>query len=293
MPASYGPFHYIHSPVLGRRVRCGLASFGGHMDYSSYKHMKFERRDRILTITLNRPPMNPIHYELHNELARLWYQVQLDHEADVVIFTGAGEVFSAGGDIPMMQKRIDNPELFNQKNLEMKQMIFGLIELEKPVIARINGDCIGLGATLALLCDIMIAVDDARFCDPHVKMGYVAGDGGAIIWPQLIGYARAKEYLLTGNMLDAKEAERIGLINYAVPRDQLDAKVNAFADKLANGAAKAIKWTKTSMNIPLRQLAHSMLDASLAYEALTNIGPDHQEAVTAFQEKRKPRFSGR
>lgn len=263
------------------------------MDYSSYKHMKFERRDRILTITLNRPPMNPIHYELHNELARLWYQVQLDHETDVVIFTGAGEVFSAGGDIPMMQKRIDNPELFNQKNLEMKQMIFGLIELEKPVIARINGDCIGLGATLALLCDIMIAVDDARFCDPHVKMGYVAGDGGAVIWPQLIGYARAKEYLLTGNMLDAKEAERIGLINYAVPRDQLDARVNAFADKLANGAAKAIKWTKTSMNIPLRQLAHSMMDASLAYEALTNIGPDHQEAVTAFQEKRKPRFSGR
>ena len=94
-------------------------------------------------------------------------------------------------------------------------------------------------------------------------------------------------------MLDAKEAERIGLINYAVPRDQLDAKVDAFADKLANGAAKAIKWTKTSMNMPLRQLAHSMMDASLAYEALTNIGRDHQEAVTAFQEKRQPRFTGR
>lgn len=263
------------------------------MDYSAFKHMAFERRDRILTITLNRPPMNPIHYELHNELARLWYQVQLDHESDVIIFTGAGEVFSAGGDIPMMQKRIDDPELFNRKNLEMKQMIFGLIELEKPVIARINGDCIGLGATLALLCDITIAVEDARFGDPHVKMGYVAGDGGAIIWPQLIGYARAKEYLLTGDMLDAKEAERIGLISRAVPRDQLDAKVNAIAQKLVNGATKAIKWTKASINLPLRQLAHSMLDASLAYEALTNVGADHQEAVKAFQEKRKPRFTGR
>ena len=143
------------------------------------------------------------------------------------------------------------------------------------------------------ISDIMIAVDDARFCDPHVKMGYVAGDGGAIIWPQLIGFAKAKEYLLTGDMLDAKEAERIGLINYAVPRDQLDAKVDAFADRLVNGASKAIKWTKTSINMPLRQLAHSMLDASLAYEALTNMGRDHQEAVTAFQEKRKPRFEGR
>ena len=263
------------------------------MDYSAYKHMLFERRGRILTITLNRPPMNPIHYELHNELARLWYQVQLDTECDVVILTGAGEVFSAGGDIPMMQRRIDDPELFNQKNLEMKQMIFGLLDLEKPIIARINGDCIGLGATLALMCDIMIAVDTARFGDPHVRMGYVAGDGGAGIWPQLIGYARAKEYLLTGDMLDAKEAERIGLINYAVPRDQLDTKVNAFADKLARGATKAIKWTKTSINMPLRQLAHSMMDASLAYEAITNMGADHQEAVTAFQEKRKPRFTGR
>jgi enoyl-CoA hydratase len=249
------------------------------MDYSSYKHMQFERRDRILTITLNRPPMNPIHYELHNELSRLWYQVQVDTECDVVILTGAGEVFSAGGDIPMMQRRIDDPELFNRKNLEMKQMIFGLLDLEKPIIARINGDCIGLGATLALMCDIMIAVDTARFGDPHVRMGYVAGDGGAVIWPQLIGFARAKEYLLTGDMLDAKEAERIGLINYA--------------DKLARGATKAIKWTKTSINMPLRQLAHSMMDASLAYEAITNMGADHQEAVTAFQEKRKPRFTGR
>jgi enoyl-CoA hydratase len=263
------------------------------MDYSAYKHLSIERRDRILTLTLNRPPMNPIHYELHEELSRIFYQVQVDHESDVVILTGAGEVFSAGGDIPMMQKRIDDPELFNRKNLEMKKMIFGLLDLEKPVIARINGDCIGLGATLALLCDILIAVEDARLGDPHVRMGYVAGDGGAVIWPQLVGYARAKEYLLTGDLLNAKEAERIGLINHAVPRSELDAKVNALAEKLANGATKAIRWTKTCMNIPLRQLAHSIMDASLAYEALTNIGADHQEAVTAFQEKRKPKFTGR
>jgi enoyl-CoA hydratase len=263
------------------------------VDYSGYKHLVIRRRDRVLTITLDRPPMNPIHFDLHHELSRIWYDVQVDHESDVVIFTGSGEVFSAGGDIPMMQRRIDDPELFNRKNLEMKKMIFGLLDLEKPVIARVNGDCIGLGATLALLCDIIIAVDDARFGDPHVKMGYVAGDGGAVIWPQLVGFARAKEYLLTGDMLDAKEAERIGLINHAVPRAELDAKVNALADKLARGSTKAIKWTKTCVNIPLRQLAHSIMDASLAYEAITNMGADHQEAVTAFQEKRKPKFTGR
>ncbi len=263
------------------------------MDYSAYRFIDIARQGRVLTLRLNRPPMNPIHIDLHNELSRIFYDVQVDHETDVVVLTGAGEVFSAGGDIPMMQKRIDDPELFNRKNLEMKKMIFGLLDLEKPVVCRINGDCIGLGATLALLCDITIAVEDARLGDPHVKMGYVAGDGGAVIWPQLVGFARAKEYLLTGDLLTAKEAERIGLINHAVPRDQLDAKVNGIVDKLAGGATKAIKWTKACVNIPLRQLAHSIMDASLAYEALTNIGDDHQEAVRAFQEKRKPKFTGR
>ena len=263
------------------------------MDYSAYKFIDIERRGRVLTLRLNRPPMNPIHFDLHNELSRIFYDVQVDHESDVIVLTGAGEVFSAGGDIPMMQQRIDDPELFNRKNLEMKKIIFGLLDLEKPVVCRINGDCIGLGATLALLCDITIAVDDARLGDPHVKMGYVAGDGGAVIWPQLVGFARAKEYLLTGDLLTAKEAERIGLINHAVPRGELDARVDALVDKLANGATKAIKWTKACVNIPLRQLAHSILDASLAYEALTNIGDDHQEAVRAFQEKRKPKFTGR
>jgi len=262
------------------------------MDYAAYRHLKVTRAGRVLTVTLDRPPMNPIHYEMHAELARVWHEVQLDHDADVVILTGAGDVFSAGGDIPMMQKRIDEPELFNRKNLEMKQMIFGLLDLEKPVIARINGDCIGLGATLALLCDILIAVDDARLGDPHVKMGYVAGDGGAVIWPQLIGFARAKEYLLTGDLIEAREAERIGLVNHAVPRAELDARVDALADKLVRGATKAIRWTKTCMNIPLRQLAHSVMDASLAYEALTNLGGDHQEAVNAFRDKRRPEFKG-
>lgn len=261
------------------------------MDYSGYRYIRAERNGRILTLTLNNPPMNTVQMELHNELSRIFLDVQVDHECDVVVLTGSGEVFSAGGDIPNMQRRIDNPELFNIKNVEMKRIVFGLIELEKPVVCRINGDCMGLGATLALLCDIIIAVDTARIADPHVKMGYVAGDGGAVIWPQLIGFARAKQYLLLGDTMDAVEAERIGLINFAVPAAELDEKVAKIAGRLANGSAKAIRWTKTCMNIQLRQIAHSQLDASLAYEALTNIGADHQEAVSAFKEKRRPDFN--
>ncbi len=263
------------------------------MDYGGYRFIRAERRGRVLWLTLDNPPMNTVQMELHNELSRIFLDVQVDHEADVVVLTGAGSVFSAGGDIPNMQRRIDDPELFNRKNVEMKRIVFGLIELEKPIVCRINGDCMGLGATLALFCDIVVAVDTARIADPHVKMGYVAGDGGAIIWPQLIGFARAKEYLLLGDSLSAVKAAEIGLINYAVPANELEAKVDGIVERLARGASKAIRWTKTSMNIQLRQIAHSMLDASLAYEALTNIGPDHQEAVNAFKEKRKPRFVGR
>jgi enoyl-CoA hydratase len=263
------------------------------MDYANYKFIKATRRGKILTLTLAHPPMNAVHYLLHEELSRIFYDVQVDTEADVIVLTGEGSVFSAGGDIPMMQRRIDDPELFNLKNTEMKKIIYGLLDLEKPIICRVNGDCIGLAATIAFLCDIIVSVDTARFADPHVKMGYVAGDGGAVIWPQLVGFTRAKEYLLTGKMLDAAKAERIGLINDVVPADRLDETVDALADTLVNGARLAIKWTKTCVNIPLRQLAHSILDASLAYEALTNISADHQEAVTAFQEKRRPVFNGR
>jgi enoyl-CoA hydratase len=114
-----------------------------------------------------------------------------------------------------------------------------------------------------------------------------------VIWPQLIGYARAKEFLMTGEMLTAERAERIGLVNYVVPAAELDARVDAMADTLANGATLAIKWTKTVANIPLRRLAHELMDASIAYEMMTNVSADHQEAVNAFREKRKPKFSGR
>jgi enoyl-CoA hydratase len=162
--------------------------------------------------------------------------------------------------------------------------------LEKPIVCRLNGAAAGLGASIALLCDIIIADEGARIGDPHVAMGLVAGDGGAIVWPQLVGYARAKEMLLTGEMMSAGDAAAWGLINYAVPTAELDAKTDEIVAKLANGASRAIRWTKTAMNIPLRSLAANITDAAVAYEILSQAHPDHQEAVAAFRDKAAARF---
>jgi enoyl-CoA hydratase/carnithine racemase len=264
------------------------------MDFSSYSTLAFERRDRVLTIACNRPDsLNAVDAAMHRELARVFDEATADPDSDVIVLTGRGRAFCAGGDLDWMQDAIDNPQNFDTATVEeAKQIVGGLLDCDKPVICRMNGDAIGLGATLALFCDIILADESARIGDPHVRVGLVAGDGGAVIWPQLIGFARAKEFLMTGDLLSAERAEEIGLINHAIATDQLDERVAALADKLARGATKSIRWSKRVINIPLKHLATSMMDASLAYESLSNRSEDHAEAVRAFAEKRRPEFTG-
>jgi enoyl-CoA hydratase len=263
------------------------------MDYTGYERIRVRRTDRILTLSLSNPAkMNAVDGRMHHELADIFYDVQKDDTVDIVVLEGEGSAFSAGGDIEWMrdaaQGLIQGPT-----TIEGKRIIFGLLDLEKPIIAKVRGPAIGLGCTLALFCDVIFASENARFADPHVRVGVVAGDGGAVIWPQLVGYARAKEYLMTGDPIPGKEAERIGLINHVVPDTELDARVDAFARKLAAGAPQAIRYTKVSVNLRLKEIAHTILDASMAYEMLTFATQDHREAVSSFLEKRKPVFTGK
>jgi enoyl-CoA hydratase len=262
-------------------------------NYDQYEGLLVEKQDKVMTITLNAPEsLNSFTGGMHNSMSRIWDDVNDDPEVHVVVLTGAGRAFSAGGNVINMQKKIDDTASWDAGMPEAKRIVFRILECDKPIIARVNGHAVGLGATVALLCDIIIAADHAKIGDPHVNAGLVAGDGGALIWPQLVGFARAKEYLLTGDLMSAAEAERIGLINHAVPADQLDEKVYGLARRLASGPMKSIRWTKQTINIPLRQLAHSMMDLSLSLETQSNLSKDHQEAVWAFGEKRKPNFSG-
>lgn len=262
------------------------------MEFSDYQRLKLSRRGRILVITIDNGRMNAIDGRMHKELARVFIDAQDDDGSDLVILTGEGRAFCAGGDMEWFQMTIENPKEFRAILPEAKRIVTSLLDMEKPLICRLNGAAAGLGATIALMSDVIIAADTAAIGDPHVKVGLVAGDGGAIIWPQLIGFARAKELLMTGDMLPATEAERFGLVNYAVPADELDAKVDEITSKILGNPRWAVRWTKTAANIPLRELAAKLTDAALAYELVTNTTEDRRETVAAFVEKRKPQLSG-
>jgi enoyl-CoA hydratase len=263
------------------------------VDYSRFDELDVRLDGKILRVTLNKPDRrNIIDDAVNRQLGDVFTEAAMDRDVATVVLTGEGKVFCAGGDMVKMQKKIDDPSLFYAGVHNSRRLVFSVLDCPKPIIACVNGDAIGLGATLALLCDIVIVNEDARLADPHTKVGLVCGDGGALIWPALIGYARAKRYLLSGDLITGKDAEAIGLVTFAVPKDELSALTEEWAQKLANGALQSIAGTKITMNVPLRQAAQSLLDVGMAYEGLSNITRDHQEAVTAFIEKRKPEFTG-
>jgi enoyl-CoA hydratase len=258
-----------------------------------YEGIEVELRGATLWITLNNPPVNASTVAMHESLARIFGDVARDPDVRCVVLTGAGEAFSAGGDINRMLTSLDDHTYWLKSMPEARQIVLGMLDCDKPIIGRINGHAMGLGATLAVLCDISIMVDTAKIADTHVKIGLVAGDGGALLWPHLIGWAKAKKYLLTGKALSGGEAAEIGLISAAVPRERLDAEVLEWVDLLENGATLAICGTKRALNMTLRQQAESYLDAHLGLETLSQLSQDHREAVLAFRDKRKPEFKGK
>ena len=262
------------------------------MDYGFYRELLIEKSARILRLTINRPDsLNVVTGRLHVELSRIFTDIAMDEEVDLVVLTGAGRAFCAGGDIAWMREMLDVPGGFAAISGEGKRIVHSLLDLDKPVICRLNGDAVGLGATLALFCDVIIASEEANISDPHVRVGLVAGDGGAVIWPQLIGHARAKEYLMTGDAITARDAAAMGLVTRAVPADQLDAEVDRVVGKLLRQPQSAVRWTKASVNVGLKMLTDATIEASIGYEIASAALPDHREAVTAFLEKRRPNFS--
>jgi enoyl-CoA hydratase/carnithine racemase len=261
------------------------------MDYGDYQHLLFERRPNgVVLITINRPEvMNATNARLHWELTQVWLTVDADPAARVALVTGAGKAFSAGGDMDLVEEMAGNPDAAARTMREASDLVYNIINLDKPVISAINGVAVGAGLVVALLADVSVISETARFTDGHTRLGVVAGDHAAIIWPLLCGMAKARYYLLTSEFIDGREAERIGLVSLATPADQVLARATEIADKLAAGSQNAIRWTKRSLNNWLRQ-AGPIFDQSLALEMLSFMGPDVREGARAIRERRPPRF---
>jgi enoyl-CoA hydratase len=253
-----------------------------------FETIALARKERLLTITLNRPDaLNGVNEQMHKDLGDVLAFVADDTESDVLVLTGAGRAFSAGGDVAYLAENAKNPERFDVDVRRAKRIVYAILDLEKPLICKLNGHAVGLGATIALLCDVVFAADSAKIGDPHVNVGLVAGDGGAFVWPQRIGFARAKEYLMTGDLVPARKAEEIGLINHCVPAAELDATVEAFCQRLLQGSTNAIRWTKVAVNLELKRIAHAVMDAGIAYEAITVRSAEHRQAVEQLRSKKK------
>jgi enoyl-CoA hydratase len=259
--------------------------------YAAYTKLKFDYpAERVLRLTLDRQETyNSIDAETHTQLTNVWRDVNDDSTIDAVIVTGAGRAFSAGGDFELLKEIVNNPNVRMTTWKEAKDLVYNVINCNKPIVSAINGVAVGAGLAVGLLADISIAGKSARIIDGHTRLGVAAGDVACIIWPLLCGLAKAKYYLLTCKPLSGAEAERIGLVSLCVDDAELQATALETATALSNGAASAIRWTKYALNNWLR-VNGPLFDTSTALEILGFTGAEAREGLAAHLEKRPPAF---
>ncbi len=258
--------------------------------YADYRRLRIERpHPKVLRVVMDNGRMNSADDVMHAELARIWNDIDRDPTVNAAILTGAGQVFSAGGDFAMIQDLMTDPEARLRGWREARDIVYNLINCSKPIVTAMRGVAVGAGLVCGLLADISIATRDCVIVDGHTRLGVAAGDHAAMIWPLLCGMAKAKYYLLLCERMTGEEAERIGLISLAVDDSDLDSRALEVATRLASGAQGAIRLTKYSLNNWLRQ-AGPTFDTSLALEFLGFAGDEVKEGLSSLKEKRPPEF---
>jgi len=262
--------------------------------YAAYSKLKIDHpAQRVLRITFDRPETyNSVDAETHTQITNIWRDINDDHDINAVIVTGAGKAFSAGGDFDLIKSIMNDPVLRMSTWKEAKDLVYNVINCNKPIISAINGVAVGAGLVVGILADVSICGKSARIVDGHTRLGVAAGDVACIIWPLLCGLAKAKYYLMTCKPLSGEEAERIGLVSLCVEDADLQRVALETAQDLANGAQSAIRWTKYALNNWLRA-AGPTFDSSLALEFLGFTGPDVVEGVAARRARRAPDFGDR
>lgn len=267
-------------------------------DLRSYRTLRLERAGSahapVLVITIDNPAsdMNVVDDAVHHDLATVFHDLRRETTARCVLLRGSKRAFSAGGDFNWFPS-LRSVEAAEHLRVDAKSIIWDLLDVPMPVVCAIHGAAMGLGASISLLCDIVMMADDARLGDPHVRVGVVAGDGGTAIWPLALGPALAKRYLLTGDTIDADTALRLGLVTDVVPSAELAARSLELAERLAGMAPLALRHTKQAVNAQVKQALALSFDAATNAELMTFLSRDHVEALDALRERRPPRFEGR
>jgi enoyl-CoA hydratase len=261
--------------------------------YAAYPSLVLERpADGVLRVVMSAPGrLNAAGHQMHRDLAGIWAEIDRDPEVRAVIVRGAGDVFSAGGDLDLVADMADDFEVRVRVLREARDLVYNLLNCSKPVVSAMAGPAVGAGLVVGLLADISIAARSARIIDGHTRLGLAAGDHAAIVWPLLCGMAKAKYHLLLCEPVSGEEAERIGLVSRCVDDGELHEAALQVAVRLAGGSQSAIRWTKYALNNWLR-MAGPTFDTSLALEFLGFGGPDVREGVASFREKRPPSFIG-
>lgn len=255
-------------------------------------NVKLHTDNGIATITLDRPDkMNALSEDMYADLSRIFEQVAADDSVRAVVLTGAGRAFCSGSDVGGMDK---TDPVSNRTRMKLRhRMIQNLVNIEKPVIAAVNGACVGIGFSIALACDLIIAAESAKFSQVFKKIGLVPDGGSIFFLAQHLGLSRAKELVYTARMLPAPEAHEWGIVTRVVPDAELSASAQAFARELAESATYALGLAKKMFHSLYTPSLEALLETELLTQALARQSDDHREGVSAFKEKRKAQFRGR
>lgn len=260
------------------------------MTYDLPAELEIRCEGPVRIVVLNRPAeFNAVDVRLHRGLATVWRQLAADTDARVVILTGAGRAFSAGGDLEWITSFLDDPVARDESIREGAQIIEEMLRFPLPVIAAVNGPAVGLGASVAVLCDVVLMSERGYLADPHVAVGLVAGDGGAAFWPLLTPILRSREYLYTGDRIDAATAVQLGLATRVVPPEDLLDEARSLAQRLAAQPAEALRSTKRVVNMYLSQALAGPMQAGFAAEVVTMQSSEHRERLEALRDRTESR----
>jgi enoyl-CoA hydratase len=264
------------------------------MDYDRYETLRITRRgpgDTVLDIQMKagNGKLPTAGHAGHRDLTEVWRDVSADDTVRCAVLRGEGMGFSGGGDLALVHDLAHDFEARTRVWKEARDLVYNVINCDKPIVSAMHGPAVGAGLVAGLLADISIAARDAKIVDGHTRLGVAAGDHAAIVWPLLCGMAKAKYYLLLCEPVSGEEAERIGLVSLAVDGEKLLPRAYEVADRLAQGAQTAIRWTKYALNNWLRQ-AGPAFDTSLALEFMGFAGPEVREGMASLREKRSPKF---